>query len=265
MQIYEELLNLKKKGENGILITVVEKDGFGPATPGIKMLVTKNKRIGTVGGGSLEEFAYKKALDLLKNKKNELHKYALNEENKVIENTGMVCGGNVTLFYEYIGSGEKLYIFGAGHVGKALTYHINPLNYFVTVIDERDGIFNDFPNINKTINSTVSDFFKNNIIEDNSYIVISTPSHAHDYEVLKNVYLNSKPKYIGMLASDTKANLMVKKLKDEVSNADLSILHTPVGLDIGGPTPHEIAISIISEIQSIKYQKKQIKKMRKIW
>ena len=264
MQIYEELLNLKKNGEDGILITVVEKEGFGPATPGIKMLVTKNKRIGTVGGGSLEEFAYQKALNLLKTKQNTLERYALNEENKVIE-ASMVCGGNVSLFYEYIGSGEKLYIFGAGHVGKALSYHLSFLKYFVTVIDERNGIFTDFPNINKTISSTVSNFFKNNTIEDESYIIISTPSHAHDYEVLKNTYLSSKPKYIGMLASKTKANLMVKNLKEEVPNADLSILHTPVGLDIGGPTPHEIAISIISELQTIKYKKNEIKKMRKVW
>jgi len=59
-----------------------------------------------------------------------------------------------------------------------------------------------------------------------------------------------------MVASKRKAPLMVRQLEEELGgDVNLEILYAPVGLDTGGPTPDEIAISIIAEIQAIRYNK----------
>jgi len=65
----------------------------------------------------------------------------LNKDNEIIdaEKPGMICGGNVTLFFEYVGLDENVFIFGAGHVGRSLIYYMKNLNFSVTVIDNREG------------------------------------------------------------------------------------------------------------------------------
>ncbi|QGU94747.1 hypothetical protein GOM49_06225 [Clostridium bovifaecis] len=74
------------------------------------------------------------------------------------------------------------------------------------------------------------------------------------------------PKYIGLLASERKARIMLERLKEELAKElDFSNIYAPVGLNIGGDTPIEIAISIISEIQSIRYNKEQTGHLTKEW
>ena len=52
----------------------------------------------------------------------------------------MACGGKVTLFYEFLGPKQYVYIFGAGHCGAALAKTIKPLGFHVTIIDERESV-----------------------------------------------------------------------------------------------------------------------------
>ncbi len=268
IEIYEEILRIQKGGEEGVLVTVVEKDGHGPAIVGTKMLVLPDgKRKGTVGGGALEYAAVKKSSHILKDRKNCLKKYLLSPDNDIIdgEQTGMLCGGSITLFYEYIGSGARLYIFGAGHIGKALVYHLKPLNYYITLIDNRDGMVETIDDAQRRITVNYETALKGDDVPANSFFIIATHSHALDYVILKRIYeANWSPKYIGLIASKRKSPLMIQRLSEELGkDINLDILYTPVGLDIGGPSPDEIAISVISELQAIRYDKKGHKHMRK--
>lgn len=258
--IYEEILKLRQKGEEGVLITVVEKEGHGPAGMGKKMLVLPDgRREGTVGGGALEYMAVKIASQCLKDKSSQLKKYLLSPDNDIIngEQTGMMCGGAVTLFYEYIGSGARLYIFGAGHIGKALLYHLKNLNYHITLIDNREGIVETIEGAQCNITVNYESALKNEEIPSDSFFIIAAHSHALDYVILKRIYeAKWNPKYIGLIASKNKSGLMIQQLtKDLGTDINLDILYTPVGLDIGGENPDEIAISIISELQAIRYNK----------
>jgi xanthine dehydrogenase accessory factor len=258
--IYEEILRIRQKGEEGVLITVVAKEGHGPAGMGTKMLVLPDgRREGTVGGGALEYAAVKKASQCLKDKKNFMKKYSLSPDNDVIdcEQTGMICGGAVTLFYEYIGSGARLYLFGAGHIGKALVYHLKNLNYYITLIDDREGNVETIDGAHSRITVNYETALKDEEVPPGSYFIIASHSHAFDYLILKRIYeARWDPKYIGLVASHSKGEVMIQQLtKDLGPDIDLSILYTPVGLDIGGENPDEIAISIISELQAIRYNK----------
>ena len=267
IDIYEEILKIKKGGEGGVLVTVVEKDGHGPAGVGMKMLVLPGgKRKGTVGGGALEYAALKKAAHILGSKKNCLKKYLLSPDNDIIdgEQTGMPCGGSMTLFYEYIGSGARLYIFGAGHIGKALVYHLKYLDYYITLLDNRDGMVEAIDNAQRRMTVNYKTALEGEEVPANSFFIIATHSHALDYVILKRIYeAGWNPKYIGLIASKRKSPLMIKQLSEELGkDINLDILYSPIGLDIGGQSPDEIAISIISELQVIRYGKEGHKHMR---
>jgi xanthine dehydrogenase accessory factor len=266
-EIYEALLEIKANGEEGVLVTAVEKEGHGPAVIGTKMVVTsEGKRIGTVGGGALEYAAIKRSAQTIKEKQGGLRKYKLTQDNEIIdgEATGMMCGGSVTLFYEYIGFGEKLYIFGAGHIGKALANHLKNLNYYITVMDSRAGLVEEIPDVQQRLTQNYEKALEGVKVAAHGFFLIASHSHALDYVILKRIYESQwNPRYVGLIASKRKAPAMVERLKEELGpDIDRDILYTPVGLEIGGQNPDEIAISIIAELQAVRYGKKGNKHMR---
>lgn len=258
--IYEELIQMRQSGTDGILVTVTDKQGHGPAIVGKKLLVLANgNRKGTVGGGELEYSAIKKARELIEKKANCTQSYEFTDETSLrdYEKINMICGGRVTLFYEYIPTCPNIYIIGAGHVGRCLVEGLKNLDYRVTVIEERQEAVKGITDAHKVLIGDYSKIIRNEKIPAESYVVITGYSHEVDYQILKSMYeAHWKPKYIGLLASPKKAKLIIAKIKAELGErADLSMLYSPVGLDIGGDTPEEIAISIVSEIQAIRYKK----------
>lgn len=263
MTVYEEIISLQKSNQPFVLITVVDKEGHGPQISGAKMVVMNAGRtFGTIGGGALEFLATKEAVSILENSKPSiLQKYILGEDNSVIDavKTGMICGGSITLFFEVHNAKENVYIFGAGHIGQALAYHFDKLSYRITVIDSR-----------KEYESSCEGFADEIIIEDyantlnskdvpkNSFMIIATHSHEMDFAVLKRICTSEwNPKYIGAIASKKKSESVIKRLSSELpgKNINWEKIYCPIGLKIGGTTPHEIAISIIAEIQSVRFEK----------
>ena len=270
MNIYETIVHLQKHGPPGVLITVVSKDGHGPQVPGAKLLISAGgEKIGTIGGGALEHAAINEASAILKTGTSISKKYMLGEDSSIIGavKTGMICGGTITLFYEYIGIKDNVMIFGAGHVGKALTGFLKQLNYNVTVLDCRENILDEIEDADKVILKDYSSIPFDKIHQNNSYIVITTHSHEFDYNVLKNIYeSDTNPEYIGMIASKKKSEKMIERLTSEINKTiDLNRLYTPIGLKIGGTSPEEIALSIASELQVIKYNQEGNRHARRNW
>lgn len=270
IDIYEEIYKMKQSGQEGVVVTVVQRKGHGPANVGKKLLVYPNgEKKGTVGGGELEYLAIEKAKEVMKNQKHCMQSYDFTGKipTKDVISLDMICGGLVTLYFEYIPVNPSIYILGAGHVGKCLADILSNSDYKTTVIDDREEIAEA---INKNHEIVVGDYAEKIAkldVPKGSYIVITGYTHEIDYKILKAVYeKDCKPKYIGMLASKNKASIMVNKLKEELNKEiDLSMLHAPIGLGIGGDTPEEIAISIISEIQAIRYNKEGNKHMTEKW
>ena len=111
--LFEKIVSYKALGLDMVLITAVEKEGEGPVELGKKLLVVETGEFfGTVGGGALEHYAINKAKELIKSRSHLTEKYLL-DKGKVIPETKtlpMVCGGIVTLFYEFIGVKNYVYI-----------------------------------------------------------------------------------------------------------------------------------------------------------
>ena len=94
--------------------------------------------------------------------------------------------------------------------------------------------------------------------EDSAYIVIMTHAHEYDEFVLKKI-INEKYKYLGMIGSERKVNIVKQRMLSEgFSREKIDKLFSPVGLEIGSHTPVEIAISIMAQIISIRYGKLNI-------
>jgi len=255
--LYMELLDLAKGGISGVLVTVIAKEGSGPAATGTKMIVYSDGKIsGTVGGGGIEKLAIEKALSLFETRQNTTEKYHMDNAGKGTD-TGMMCGGTATLFFEYFAPKKYVYIFGAGHIGRALTYHLKQLNYHICLIDDREDVLAEVPDADEKIHSPFVDALNNKSVEKNAFFVIATYQHKYDAVVLHKIYGSDwRPKYVGLVSSRTKKKRMTEELLKLYPNVDLKGYYTPAGLNIGGTFPHEIAVAIISEIQAVANNKK---------
>lgn len=148
-----------------------------------------------------------------------------------------------------IHQGGVIYLFGAGHVSKEVARFALSVDFRVVVLDDREEFANPqrFPGCEIIV---LDDFqhIPELEIDDNSYILIITREHAHDYTVLEWA-LKQKPYYIGMIGSVKKRDKLYDKLRKKgVAEETLAEIHSPIGLDIGAQTPAEIGISIVAEL-----------------
>ena len=264
MTINETITELKKNNRSFVVITVVKVEGSTPGKTGFKMIVeSQGKTYGTVGGGAIENEAMNEAKRLMgSDAGNIMKEYILNKNEEVESRDAtvvkMTCNGKIWLYYEVEKNLPSVYIFGGGHVGQALIDILVNLNYYIILIDNREEI------VDKTrakkiycIHSEYDDFTGKFIPAEDSFFVCVTYGHQYDYDILKTLYRrNLVNKYAGVIASRSKAAGIIKNLKTDFGNdLDLSKLHTPIGLKIGGDSAYEIALSVAAEIQSVNYGK----------
>lgn len=250
-KIYEELNRSLKEGNVCALVTVVKSSDSSPGKIGFKMLVYPDGRtLGTVGGGAVESRAIKESINCLEHNCAKYFEFELND-------LGMLCGGSMAFFIEPIGYVDKMYIFGGGHIGQAVSKIAFECGFKVTIIDDRER-FLTREMFNNQIDLVQEDMIKTatnlEVHPDRTYVVIATYSHNFDQSVLE-VFLKkpSFPKYIGVIASRRKA----QEIKDNLSLLGISEplfsqVKMPIGLPIGAKTPMEIAVSIMAEIIKTK-------------
>lgn len=268
--IYQNLDTLLKQGHDMVLITVIKKEGSGPVDVAKKMLIVDDGiTYGTIGGGSLENFAISRAREVLNSRTSMEENYLLSDDKEIQIvkediKLNMACGGKVTLFYEFIGPRQTIYIFGGGHCGKALVNILKTIGVYIVVIDPRKEILDDIIGVDEKVQLPFEDYLTTHKLKNNSMVVVATPSHEYDFQVLNKIIMDKIPlKYLGMLCSTKKITEYISNLKiDESQRALLKNLYAPVGLDFGTSKPEDIAISIASEILLIISNKSEPRHMR---
>jgi xanthine dehydrogenase accessory factor len=250
LELYEEIVRLKREGRSAALATIVQCSGSSPQRAGAKMLVRDDGSIaGTLGGGCMEAEVIQASRMAMQDGLPQTIPFELTERHG-----GLVCGGKLLVYIEPIVPDPHLVILGAGHVGKALCRAARFAGFRITVIDDR-GEYANRENIPDAQTLVVADFGRPSEevpVKRDSYMVIATRGHNHDLDALKAA-LNTEARYIGLVGSRRKRALLFKTLRGEgFSEDELQRVIVPVGLPIGSVTPEEIAISILAQIIQLR-------------
>jgi xanthine dehydrogenase accessory factor len=159
------------------------------------------------------------------------------------------------LLVEPILARPRLIVVGGGHVGLALAKQAALLDYAVTVIEDRAEFAqrDRFQGIDEILNADMVQALETMPIGWNSFIVVATRGHKLDAHCLRAA-VRSDARYIGLLGSRRKTILIARMLRDEgVPEERIRAVHAPVGLDLGGRTPAEIALSVLAEISQERH------------
>ena len=145
---------------------------------------------------------------------------------------------------------QPLWLFGAGHVGKALARALEPLPFKVTWIDGRLGQFPmDVPYDISALEAAMPELLVDEA-PPGAFFIVMTHSHALDQDICEAVLRRQDFAYLGLIGSDTKAARFRSRLRSEgLDDADLARLHCPIGLpEITGKAPEVIAASVVADL-----------------
>lgn len=265
MDIYEEIVALRRAGRKGAVATITNVRGSIPSFRTAKMLVRDDGSIeGTIGGGCVEAEVWQAAREVMESERPKSLSFNLN--NNPSYDTGLVCGGTLEVFVEPILPVAELLLFGAGHVAHSVATIASISGFEVTVVDDRAAYANKerFPSAKRVFAEEFDEVLKKVEPRENSYIVIVTRGHRDDMRILKWAVTTSA-RYVGMIGSRRKVIAIYKELEKEgVSASAFERVNAPVGLEIGAVTPEEIAVSIVAELIAYK-RKVEVGNLSKRW
>lgn len=188
--------------------------------------------------------------------------YVTDHRDRLTKTMPLWTEGKKKWYCERIARPGRVFIFGAGHVAKALVPVLHSIDFPCVVVDDRKEFANAerFPEAEEVV---VGDLTKINhflLLTQYDYAVIMTRGHGSDYEVEKQV-LPWKPGYIGVIGSMAKLNFVRNRLlADGFTPEELDGVYAPIGVPISAQTPEEIAISIAAQLIAVRARKEQREK-----
>jgi xanthine dehydrogenase accessory factor len=253
MDIYEQIVQLRREGRRGAVATIVNVRGSIPSFKTAKMLVRDDGSIaGTIGGGCVEADVWQAAREVMESEKPRTLTFDLNQDPKY--DTGLVCGGTLEVFIEPVLPPALLYVFGAGHVAINLCQVAANAGFDVIVADDRSSYASKerFPAAKEVHALDFEEATQKFDPNESSSIVIVTRGHRDDMRVLRWA-VQTRARYVGMIGSKRKVIEIFKTLQQEGIPAHLfDRVYAPVGLDIGAVTPEEIAVAITAELIAVR-------------
>ncbi len=255
--IFEQIVQLRREGIPAALATIVGTRGSTPGRVSMRLLVRADGTfLGTVGGGCLEAEVYDAALKVIADEQPRSLQFRLTEQDS--PDSGLMCGGEVTIFVEPITT-PSLWIFGGGHVSKALCQVASLAGFRTTVVDDRATYCSParFPEAHETLVLPYPEAVARMPIRQNSYAVVVTRGHKEDGVVLEAFGRRhaggDRLRFLGMIGSKTKQALLWKHLRGlGIDDAFLATVRTPMGAYLGGRSHEEIAVAVVAELISVR-------------
>lgn len=169
-----------------------------------------------------------------------------------IHGLGLEDGGELNVYLELHHPPWDLVIVGAGHLAQPLCTVGSLLGLQVRVLDDRPEFATRerFPEASEVRKVDFGDPFADVALHPWSHVLLVTRGHRYDFECLRKALQSDPlPGYIGMIGSRRRVRSTFSALLDEGFSRDLlDQVRAPIGMDIGGQTPAEIAISVAAEL-----------------
>jgi xanthine dehydrogenase accessory factor len=246
-----------------VLVTVVQVRGHAPRDAGAKMVVSRDRVEGSVGGGNLEETAVQRARELLDTGVTapELRETRLNEHERT-EHGRQCCGGVVTLLLEPLPVRPTVAVFGVGHVGYELARILSRLEVRLHLVDSRadqlqplrladvtEGV------ADVTVHRTLLGEVVLQQLPRGTHVLVMTHDHAEDFALCDAALrlTDADPGRfgsIGLIGSRAKWTRFRRNLAAEGHQAAaLARITCPIGLPgIPGKDPATIAIGVAAAL-----------------
>ena len=257
-KLTHKMIKSIEDGNNVVLCTILASSGSSPRGAGARMAVfADGSTMSTVGGGRVELLAAEEnSWMYLRIRAGIVEDFRIVSaaeaaaEPELFTRRAVYQKGEPLVYTEPLVRAGRVYLFGGGHVGQALVPVLENIDFRVTVLDNREALANKetFPQADKVIFTDFSNIYDKVTLTPDDYVVIMTPGHQADYEVLEQV-LRSKTRYVGCIGSRHKIARTQQLLREAgISEEMIHSVHSPIGLAIGAETPAEIAISIAAEM-----------------
>jgi xanthine dehydrogenase accessory factor len=248
-EFYQIATELKAQGDPFAAVTVVRNEAPSSGKTGDKAIVKSDGILrGWIGGGCVHSIMMKEVNESLLDGKPRLVRISPNATEGVvlgIKEYKMTChsGGSIDLYIEPVLPKPHLIVIGKSVIGRALMRIAKAADYRITLIaddatpevfPDADVLTTDFDVSKQTFNAS-------------TFLIVATQGD-NDEKALAAA-LSVKCRYVGFISSKKKRDAVFTYLKETgISDAQLAAIHAPIGLDINGKTPEEVAISILAEI-----------------
>lgn len=257
---------------HAVLVSVVAHAGSVPRIENARMLVTPRRSFDTIGGGHLEWKALASA------------RAWLNEDGADVPSTqpaprfeklalgpslGQCCGGVVELRYDRLDllsnasytqlihhfldervPAPHLFVFGAGHVARALMQILEQTPCEITWVDERDQVFPE--NLSQNLQVEATDTPEALIADaaPNSYFLVMTHHHGLDLRLTEEILKREDLAWFGLIGSRTKRANFIHRLKEKgYTQQQIDRMVCPIGdPQITGKEPGIIALAVASQL-----------------
>lgn len=227
-----------------VLATVVRTQGSTPRDPGARMIWTPGEGfVGTVGGGQFEHLVKDAAELCFQQRSSSTERFTLGSD------ADQCCGGTMDVFFEFLGPHQRIVLFGAGHVARALAGLLTPGGFEITIVDDRA----DWNSPERFCHCTrITDFAQGLGLcaqtPQATLACVMTCSHDRDFDLICAL-LRSPPAYIGLIGSKSKRACFLSRLSGAgVTSEQIERLRCPMGVGDTGKEPRLVAISIAAEL-----------------
>ncbi|MDH3386769.1 MAG: xanthine dehydrogenase accessory protein XdhC [Gammaproteobacteria bacterium] len=256
----QTLDSLRRDRIPAVLVSVDSVVGSTPREAGAKMIVTADRRYGTIGGGNLEYQACRIARNQLEaGTSGGLRRFPLGA------GLGQCCGGLVNLMFERLDEHSDwsraaidedaidLYLFGAGHVGRALVSALRDLPVDIHWIDTRDDMLPQNPPPRVTPVCTDTPEAEIDGAPPGAWFLVMSHDHGLDQRLCEQILQRDDFAYFGLIGSRSKRrNFEMRMRRRGVDPQKFARMTCPIGIGgIDSKRPAQIAISVAAEILQV--------------
>lgn len=271
-EIADRLLAAHAAGRRLAVATAIEIEGSAPRTVGTSMAFDGEAVIGSIAGGCVEGAVVEACEQVLADGIPRTVEYGVSDETAF--SVGLTCGGqlriHVQVFTDDLAAALKdgtavevcgyvdrapvarrMIIFGAMEFSAALSAAAQALGYRVTVCDPRPLFATParFPGAEVVV-QWPTEYLTATEVDEHTVICVLSHDARFDAELIA-LALSLPVGYVGAMGSRNTHDRRVASLAERGVH-DLSRLHSPIGLDLGGSTPAETAISILAEVLAVR-------------